>query len=305
MAMTFHSVERLGAPFSAVSELGVVIPADGEVSFLNQERKLLFYLQGNCTGAIDGVGSFPIQAGDVLVVPCRCRQRYRMDRPRQSPRLHLLKIAFALPPLAVPDGRMPTLHVQGNPEEDLSVFARHHFQQVRHLPGAQTAPMQEILRAIRREAEGHHPGIRHRVRALSTNLMVLVARMVHERTVPVMTGAGAQVPMVNQVKEFLLRNHARELSLAEIAWHVRKSEEHIARVFRRVTGQTVFDYLRTIRLESAKTLLIDSDKTLTEIARLTGFGSLALFSRNFTHYVGRTASSYRQERARLVQWRPV
>ena len=247
MAMTFHSLERLGTPFSAVSELGVVIPADGEVSFQNQERKILFYLQGDCTGVIDGVGSFPIQAGDVLVVPCRCMQHYRMDRPKQRPRLHLLKIAFALPPLPPPGSRPTPVSVPGNPEADLTAFVRHHFQQVRHLPAAQTAPMQEILRAIRREAEGHHPGIRHRVRALSTNLMVLVARMVHERPQPVPAGTGAQVPLVNQVKEYLLRNHARELTLAEIAWHVRKSEEHIARIFRKVTGQTVFDYLRTER----------------------------------------------------------
>lgn len=302
--MTFHSVERLGPPFSAVSEIGVVIPAGGEVSFLNQERKILFYLQGDCTGEIDGVGSFQIAAGDVLVVPRRCTQHYRADRPRQSPRLHLLKIAFALPPLAAPGDRRSARPKPGNPEADLNAFVRHHFQQVRHLPGALTAPMQEILRAIRREAEGHHPGIRHRVRALSTNLVVLIARLVHERSQPAPAGVDAQAPMINQVKEFLLRNHARSLTLAEIAWHVRRSEEHVARVFRRVTGQTVFDYLRTVRLEGAKTLLINSDKTLTEIARLTGFGSLALFSRNFTRYVGGSASVYRNARARFVTWQP-
>jgi AraC-like DNA-binding protein len=164
--------------------------------------------------------------------------------------------------------------------------------------------MQEILRAIRREAEDHPPGIRHRVRALATNLVVHVARMVHENPAPAPVSAASQAPLVNQVKEYLLRNYARELTLGEIAWHVRKSDEHIARIFRKVTGQTVFEYLRTVRLESAKTLLINSDKTLTEIARLSGFGSLALFSRNFTHYVGRSASAYRKERARGVKWQP-
>ena len=80
------------------------------------------------------------------------------------------------------------------------------------------------------------------------------------------------------------------------------SEEHLARVFRKVTGQTVFDYLRTIRLENAKTLLIDSSRTLSEIAALTGFGSLSLFSRNFSQYVGQSPSAYRQARAQRVQW---
>lgn len=303
MAMTFHSVERLGAPFLSVSELGVVIPTGGEVSFTNREHKLLFYLQGDCSGEVEGVGRFPVRAGDVLVVPCRCTQRYRVDDPRQSPRMHLLKIAFALPPLPAPVGRFPP--PTGNPEADLTAFVRHHFRQVRYLPGVQTAAMQEIFRAIRREAEMHGPGIRHRVRALSTNLTVLVARMVHETVAPTPTAAQPHGPLVNQIKEYLLRNFARPLTLGEVAWHVRKSEEHVARVFRRVTGQTVFDYLRTIRLETAKTMLIDSDRTLTEIAARSGFGSLALFSRNFSHYVGRSPSAYRGDRAQSVQWRPV
>lgn len=109
---------------------------------------------------------------------------------------------------------------------------------------------------------------------------------------------------MNQAKEFMRRNFARALTLGEIAWHVKVSEEHLARVFRRVTGQTVFDYLRTVRLEHAKTLLINSNGTISEIAVQSGFGSLALFSRNFSHYVGQSASHYREARAQTVLWLP-
>lgn len=304
MAMTFHSIERLGAPFLAVSELGFVIPEGGEVTLHNVERKILFYLQADAVMQIEKVGEFRIRTGDILVVPCRCVQRTRITERGQSLKAHVLKIAFALPPLALPGAAQAEPVVRGNPETDLGVFVRHHLRQIRHLPSAQTAAMQEILRAIRREAEEHPPGLRHRVRALATNLVVHVARMVHERPAPTHTAGPEHAPLVVQVKEYLLRNYARELTLGEIAWHVHKSEEHVARVFRKVTGQTVFEYLRTVRLESAKTLLINSDKTLTEIARLSGFGSLALFSRNFSTYVGRNPSAYRQERARVVTWQP-
>jgi AraC-like DNA-binding protein len=304
MAMTFHSIERLGAPFSSVSELGFVIPDGGEVAVHNVERKILFYLQADATMEIEQVGTFRVRTGDIVVIPCRCEQHIRVTERGQSAKAHVLKIAFAIPPLVGPATRHGTSPVRGNPEVDFGAFVRHHLRQIRHLPNAQTAAMREILRAIRREAEEHPPGIRHRVRALATNLVVHVARMVHEAPAPSQTSTPTPAPLVNQVKEYLLRNYARELTLGEIAWHVHKSEEHVARVFRKVTGQTVFEYLRTVRLESAKTLLINSDKTLTEIARLSGFGSLALFSRNFTHYVGRSASAYRQERARGVKWQP-
>ncbi len=298
--MMFHSIERLGAPFLSVSELGLVIPRDGEMLVRNAEVKLLFFLQANCLQTIDGVGVFPIKAGDICVVPCHCRQRYRQIKASDSARLHVLKITLRLTPLPEPGQPAGKTKARGDPEEDLTAFARHHFTAVRHLPAAQDAPMQEIMRAIRREAEDHRPGIRHRVRALCTNLLVHVARRLHERPAvaePLGRGHGY---VVNQAKEFLRRDFARALTLSQIAWHVKISEEHLARVFRKVTGQTVFDYLRTVRLENAKTLLLDSNRTLTEIARAAGFSSLSLFSRNFSQYVGQNPSSYREQRAQGV-----
>jgi AraC-like DNA-binding protein len=302
MAMTFHSIERLGPPFASVSELGFAIPVKGEVTVNNPERKLLFFLQANCTQEVDGEGVFPMRTNDIVVVPRRCVQHYRITAKSQSPHVHALKIAFTVPPLAAHGEAVRRSTVGGDPEADLTTFVRHHFQDMRHLPAAQTAPMHEIMRAIRREAEIHGPGIRHRVRALCTNLVVHVARMLHEVPPVARDPASAHGPLVNQVKEYLMRNFARELTLGEIAWHAKKSEEHLARVFRKVTGQTVFNYVRAVRLEHAKTMLINSDQTLTEIAQRTGFGTLALFSRNFTQYVGQSASRYRQERAGRVNW---
>lgn len=298
--MTFHSIERLGAPFAGVAELGFAIPDGGEIVVENRERKLIFFLQADCVQQLDGLGEFAVKTGDVLVVPRICVQRYRTKMKSGSPKVHALKISFGLPALAVSgSGGRGT---RGDPEEDLTAFVRHHFQQVRHLPQAQTAPIQEIMRAIRREAETHGAGLRHRVRALCTNLVVHVARALHEAPAAPHASTAGHGPLVNQVKDYLLRNFARELTLGTIAWQVRKSEEHVARVFRKVTGQTVFDYLRAVRIEHAKTMLIDSERTLTEIAARTGFGTLALFSRNFSQYVGRSPSAYRAERAEGVRW---
>ncbi|MBE7540430.1 MAG: helix-turn-helix domain-containing protein [Opitutaceae bacterium] len=303
--MTFHSVERLGAPYASVSEVGFVIPTGSEINLSNVEHKIVFYLKARCRLVIEGEGEFAVEAGDVLVVPRRCVQRYRAGQGGAA-QLHALKILFSLPPLPAKGARPVPTEGLGDPEADLTAFVQHHFRQIRYLRGAQTAAIQEILRAIRHETEHHGPGIRHRVRALCTNLVVHVARRLHEpisapHASAMGSGAGA---VVVQAKEYLIRNHARELTLGEVAWSVRKSEEHLARVFRRVTGQTVFDYLRTVRLEMAKTLLINSEKTLTEIASASGFGSLALFSRNFKHYVGNSPSIYRQQRSQAVVWRP-
>ena len=49
-----------------------------------------------------------------------------------------------------------------------------------------------------------------------------------------------------------------------------------------------------MRLEQAKTYLAGSDKNVSEIAQLTGFGSLPVFSRNFKQEVGLSPTEYRR-----------
>jgi len=300
--MIFHSIERLGTPFTSVSELGLVIAHAGEMLVRNDEMKLLFFLQADCEQEIEGFGAFPVKTGDICVVPRTCRQHYRQTGAKDSARIHVLKISLSPPTLPAPGQPADKRSPNGDPESDLTAFVRHHFTEIRHLPRAQDARMQEIMLAIRREAEEHRAGIRHRVRSLCTNLVVHVARLLHDGPATTQTTGAGHGFAANQAKEYLRRNFAKPLTLGEIAWHTKVSEEHLARIFRKVTGQTVFDYLRAIRLETAKTLLINSSRTLTEIAAETGFGSLSLFSRNFRKYIGQSPSAYRQARAQGVRW---
>jgi len=306
--MTFHSIERLGPPFHSVSEYCVVIPKEGELIIPNKEWKILFFLQANCLLEIDQSTTLQIKSGDILIVPQRCLQHYRLTKENGNPRLHLFKILLVFP--ALPDAG-PSVSKQrplnGDPEADLTAFVRHHFSEIRHLPAQQATTNQEIavkeiMLAVRREAEQQRTGIRHRVRGLSTNLLVHVARRLHETPIGIAPVGGGHDAVVNHTKEYLLHNFARSLTLGEIAWNVKLSEEHLARVFRKVTGQTVFDYLCVVRLENVKTLLINSSLTLTEIATRTGFGSLSLLSRNFKQHIGLPPSIYREQRAHCVSW---
>lgn len=179
MAMTFNSMERLEPPFRSVAELGSVIPVGGGIVVANREWKLLFYLQADCVQEIEGWGEFPTKTGDVLILPRVCRQRYRLNAGSGAPaRVHVTKITLSLPPLDPGEKRPP--EADNDPERDLSSFIRHYFSETRHLAAGQTAPMQEILVAIRREMEEHRPGIRHRIRGLSTNLLVHLARKLYE-----------------------------------------------------------------------------------------------------------------------------
>lgn len=299
MKVAFHSVEKIGSPFWVVDEYLFAVPSSGH-HLHNEVGKIIFVFQGSCYHETE-LGErvrVPLDPGDILVLPQECDQHYLPLRDGESTTIHALRLAFdpaELPPLA-PRHRRTTY--PGDTEADLIAFVRHHFQEVRHLPQGQNAAMREALGQLQHEAECRLPGYRFRVRALCISLLIQVARQcmdgVGEEAV---SGGTSRAYRVHQVKEYIIKHLDQPLSLARIAAHAASSEEHLARTFKQVTGQTVFDYLRQMRLEQAKTYLVNSPCNASEIARLTGFGSLSLFSRNFKKYVGMSPMAYRQHLA--------
>jgi AraC-like DNA-binding protein len=82
-------------------------------------------------------------------------------------------------------------------------------------------------------------------------------------------------------------------SLAEWQPQLTVSPAQIRRVFHRYMGVSPQIYLTTRRLETAKSLLSQTDRTAGEIARMIGFESQAHFTRRFKDQFGKTPLQYR------------
>ena len=89
-------------------------------------------------------------------------------------------------------------------------------------------------------------------------------------------------------------NHPQLLSL--IAEHFQLSPSQIYRKIKSRTGLSPSHYIRQRRLSLAQSLILKTDLSFSEIARLTGFRQLAYFSRSFAKHFGMTASRMRQQR---------
>lgn len=88
-----------------------------------------------------------------------------------------------------------------------------------------------------------------------------------------------------------------DINLAEVAHHCCVSEGHLSRLFHHATGLTFREYLTQIRIEHAKSLLIQSGKNVTEIAYESGFQSLSQFHRVFCKVYGATPGKMRSSRS--------
>ena len=103
----------------------------------------------------------------------------------------------------------------------------------------------------------------------------------------------------------LLRAKDRMDAASHEQWPVRRlarvsgvSEAHFARSFKQAFGVPPHRYLLTRRVERAKTLLRDTDLSITEIAFETGWASLGTFGRTFRDITGENPGAIRaSERA--------
>lgn len=103
----------------------------------------------------------------------------------------------------------------------------------------------------------------------------------------------------------LLRAKDRMDGAPHEAWPVRRlsrvsgvSEAHFARSFKQAFGVPPHRYLLTRRIERAKTLLRDTELSVTEIAFQTGWSSLGTFGRTYRDVTGESPGATRsRERA--------
>jgi len=96
-----------------------------------------------------------------------------------------------------------------------------------------------------------------------------------------------------------IRDHMGEhISLDEVARFVHLSPSYFSRLFKSETGETFSEYLQTIRIERAKSLLKLEQYSLTQIAEQVGFFDQSHFIKAFKQATGMTPGLYRRRRDR-------
>jgi AraC-like DNA-binding protein len=86
---------------------------------------------------------------------------------------------------------------------------------------------------------------------------------------------------------------ADDLSQGAMAKMAGISREYFSRIFKNVTGMNYSKWLNMIRLEKATELLAGGDRSLTEVAMLSGFQSIPSFNRVFHEEKGMSPGEYR------------
>jgi len=99
---------------------------------------------------------------------------------------------------------------------------------------------------------------------------------------------------VTKAREYIAEHLDEEITTGILADKLHISPTHLSRLFRQYTGFSPYDYVIAVRISKAKEYLLTTDKSITDIAYLTGFNSQANFIYCFKNHEGLSPGKFRK-----------
>jgi AraC-like DNA-binding protein len=219
-------------------------------------------------------GHVPFREGDVLIIP---RGIAHKERPyREGPFWNFVSNMV---------GGHVSLHITGGlPNDDWKM--RRRTAVATHDVGRLHGYLADAVSAMEAGRDTEHPLLRGLVLAYLALLVDVLDNRVASR--------GAGDPLVDGARLLIIKYLTEpRLSVGWLARLLRVSSDHLSRRFRAVTGQAPLAAITEQRVALAKTLLADPSLGVGEVARASGYGDAAYFTRVFTRHAGCNPSAWR------------
>ena len=100
--------------------------------------------------------------------------------------------------------------------------------------------------------------------------------------------------IIDRVQNYIKENLTRNIPLSTIAKNMNISKYYLSHLFKKTTGITLTEYRNELRITAAKNMLINSQKSMDEIAEAIGFSTTAYFTEIFTRAEMIPPSKYRK-----------
>ncbi|MDG3087597.1 AraC family transcriptional regulator [Vibrio hannami] len=114
------------------------------------------------------------------------------------------------------------------------------------------------------------------------------------------TDVNLETHKLNAAIDWLDANFAQPVHLGEIANITNLSENGFCRAFKKATGKTFLEYLSDKRVHEAARLLIESERSVTQIAYEVGFSNISSFNRYFKKVKKVSPTEFRKDMSSYV-----
>jgi AraC family L-rhamnose operon regulatory protein RhaS len=237
--------------------------------------KIMFVLSGQ--GAVTTkTSAYHLHKNDVIVVSSGFAHRIEDDANRA---LSLIVLCIRRPVLQLLPGAPPTF-------PQCRVYRNH----------ALTIEARRMLRQLFFEQSLRKSSCAMMMTGLTLQLLAAVLRLQavgSERD----ELFDAQSPLETRVRAYIKELEERfpvNEKIDNVAQRLGMSRRYFTRIFRKLSGHSWLDYVRTLRLRHAQTLLRKTDRSILPIAFECGFDDLSSFYRAFKSATGKTPQQWRK-----------
>lgn len=100
---------------------------------------------------------------------------------------------------------------------------------------------------------------------------------------------------IRKAIEYIRLHLEQELNLETISHAIHCSTFELSRNFKKETGQSISEYINTLRINEALSLMENRKLSITDIAYMVGFNDVNYFTKVFKKQKGMTPSAYRKQ----------
>jgi len=105
---------------------------------------------------------------------------------------------------------------------------------------------------------------------------------------------GKYLSIVQSAVYYIKNNYYNDISLSSIAEYAKVTPSYLSSIFKRDVGMAVSEYIMTMRIENAKTMLKDTKQSVNQISGAVGFNDVKYFRRIFKNLVFMSPLEYRK-----------
>ncbi|MFL0166904.1 MULTISPECIES: AraC family transcriptional regulator [Clostridium] len=107
---------------------------------------------------------------------------------------------------------------------------------------------------------------------------------------------------INYIEEalfFIHQNYADKIAIKDIAAHICIDRSYLHRIFKNFTNKSPQEYLLSLRMEKAASLLQNTELRISDVSRSVGYSDPLLFSKTFKKSKGLSPSDFRYKCSNL------
>lgn len=106
--------------------------------------------------------------------------------------------------------------------------------------------------------------------------------------------------LLKKINSYIYENYSNKITLQTISDEFGMSSKYFCKFFKDNFGKTFIEYLKGLRIEKSRILLIDTEMSIMDISFASGFDNFSYYIRTFKELVGCTPSAYRKEKHCVV-----